>query len=1108
MKQTLLLISLFFYSISPTECQSCLPNGITFSSQEAIDNFSLNYPACTTIEGDVTINDDVSLNIHSLQGLSQITRIDGDLEIYRNSALAELTGLHNLERIGGDFSLSWNLLSDTIIGLDQLQEIAGNCYIAYNGFLQSLDGLDGVEHIGGNLQVSSSRGLKSLSGLHHLKEVGGDLNISRNDSLLLVDFPNLEQVGNHLTIFWNRRLNTVGDFELLTSVGGQLSIEEHNLLEEIGDFAILEQIGEGISIQKNSQLKTIEGFNRFYNIDGSIEILENSALETISGFSNLYNLYGSIDIGSNEKLATITAFEDIRYIYGDLELHANDSLAVLDGFWEVRRVEGDLVINSTKLTALSNFSFLTEIFGTLSCSGNDLLTNLYGLHKVKEVGGSVNISANANLTTLEHLDNISSVDGGVSIRSNAILEAIEPFRIALGTSSQSTNVYNSIYITDNPKLKHLKDQYIGGHTKHVIIKNNENLLSLPNFNNARITDFCDIVGNPLLQDLSGMEGLHSVSEYLTIANNGIKSLDGLKVAYTVSNLGIIDNLFLEDIKALSFLEKVDASLTIRNNPALQSLEGLESLVEIEDNLRINENPLLTSLFPFRSLVLDPLNNEVNITENENLSVCDNIPICNFLIAGGVSTIESNKAGCNMVDQILGSCDRYKLLYEIYYDENANALRDSGEVLYLGAGISIAPIDLIHFQTSDQGGIVFLEDGDYEIMFNKWSVPHWDLTTPDSTYTISIEQTSPVPFLRFGIKPNQTQTEHSTFINAFDTRCNSFSTFAATTKNRGTSVTAGVLWMEIDTLIKDITFAIAPDTTVSDHKVGWFFDRLLPGQVFSRTMRLFTPGQNIDFDNPMRFKATTAYTDQNNDSFIDEFQVSTYILCSWDPNDKLVHPDRDNNETLFEEELIYTIRFQNTGNAEAYDVVIRDTLDSNLDIESFQVLSTSHPQRLETTITENKYLTFSFYNIYLPDSTTNYEESQGFVSYRIEPIEGLPENTSIFNSAGIYFDANLPVITNTTENILVTELTTISTVNIVGSSIQVFPNPGSGMINIVAPKESPILALHLFDQSGRLLLAKKSFRENAIDISKWAAGIYILEMFTDEGVIRKKIVKME
>jgi len=67
--------------------------------------------------------------------------------------------------------------------------------------------------------------------------------------------------------------------------------------------------------------------------------------------------------------------------------------------------------------------------------------------------------------------------------------------------------------------------------------------------------------------------------------------------------------------------------------------------------------------------------------------------------------------------------------------------------------------------------------------------------------------------------------------------------------------------------------------------------------------------------------------------------------------------------------------------------------------------------------ENGILTFEFRGIFLPDSTSNFEGSQGYISYLIRTVDGLPENTPVTNSAGIYFDLNPPVITRDYERYL-------------------------------------------------------------------------------------------
>jgi len=102
MKKAAIIISLVFISILG-HSQSCLPNGFTFTTQEQIDNFQIENPFCNQIEGHVTIgNYPDGTTITNLDGLNNITQIDGGLSIYFNLNLSSLIGLSNLTHIGGD----------------------------------------------------------------------------------------------------------------------------------------------------------------------------------------------------------------------------------------------------------------------------------------------------------------------------------------------------------------------------------------------------------------------------------------------------------------------------------------------------------------------------------------------------------------------------------------------------------------------------------------------------------------------------------------------------------------------------------------------------------------------------------------------------------------------------------------------------------------------------------------------------------------------------------------------------------------------------------------------------------------------------------------------
>lgn len=132
-----------------------------------------------------------------------------------------------------------------------------------------------------------------------------------------------------------------------------------------------------------------------------------------------------------------------------------------------------------------------------------------------------------------------------------------------------------------------------------------------------------------------------------------------------------------------------------------------------------------------------------------------------------------------------------------------------------------------------------------------------------------------------------------------------------------------------------------------------------------------------------------------------------VVNSFDPNVKEVYPQTISSAN---EWLTYTIHFQNTGTAPAENILVIDTLDSNLEWSTFQLLSFSHENL--TQVLPNGIVHFNFPNIFLPDSTTNEPGSHGYIQYRIKPKATAMPGSVIENSASIYFDFNSPVLTNT------------------------------------------------------------------------------------------------
>ncbi|MGB1032905.1 MAG: T9SS type A sorting domain-containing protein, partial [Flavobacteriales bacterium] len=142
--------------------------------------------------------------------------------------------------------------------------------------------------------------------------------------------------------------------------------------------------------------------------------------------------------------------------------------------------------------------------------------------------------------------------------------------------------------------------------------------------------------------------------------------------------------------------------------------------------------------------------------------------------------------------------------------------------------------------------------------------------------------------------------------------------------------------------------------------------------------------------------------------------STELTCAYDPNDKRVWPEGEyeQNYVPIGTSIDYMIRFQNTGNGNATNVVLRDTLDENLNELSFLLKGQSHNMLFEFDHTSRE-MVFTFPNINLPPSESDEPGSHGFVSFELSHNEDLIATTPVTNTAHIYFDANPAIVTNTT-----------------------------------------------------------------------------------------------
>lgn len=226
-------------------------------------------------------------------------------------------------------------------------------------------------------------------------------------------------------------------------------------------------------------------------------------------------------------------------------------------------------------------------------------------------------------------------------------------------------------------------------------------------------------------------------------------------------------------------------------------------------------------------------------------------------------------------------------------------------------------------------------------------------------------------------------------------------------------------------------------------------------------------------------------------------LNQIIVNSFDPNDITVHEGEEIYQHQAEGYLTYTIRFQNTGTAEAVNVRLENTLDELLDWSTFEPIGSSH---INTVIRTDDELEFKFDNINLPDDKANEPGSHGYVTYRIKPKSTFGVGNTVFNTAEIYFDFNPAIVTNTAKT------TVIEMLGVKENQLAVarlYPNPVQDQLHI-AVQQGDLQTVNVYDLNGRLCLT--STNATVVNTQALVAGMYFVKVTTTTGSATYKIMR--
>lgn len=863
------VLTVLFFALSG-QGQSCLPNGITFYTQAEVDQFPIDHPGCTAIEGEVVV---VGSEVANLDGLLGVKTIGGQLFITSAYGLGSLHGLDSLAGVGGNLWLINSNLSD-LGNLQSLQTVGGEIWLGNNFQMTSLSGLEKLATVGGNLRLTGNEKLASLDSMNHLSSVGGNIEISGN--LVLNSLTGLESVANYhgsISIVNNAALTDLHGLENMVQLGGDAIIENNAALASLNGLNNLSSVGGNLSIQSNSALTDLtallaisgagqlhvvnnpgladlSGLDNLTAVNGDAEISQNSFMATLNNLSNLHAIGGNLTVSNLPALTDINGLSGLTTLGGDLVIEQNPLLANLAGLSNIGAWHKSIYISvNYGLESLHGLESLDSLPGNLSINGCQNLLTLAALDSLTFVGGNFEIQGNQSLADLTALQHLTRVDGLLEIKSNYYLQTIAGLEniTSLGGFSLFNNnslkspsglgylkhIPGSVSIDTNPALENLNGldslrtvggdlrvtyngfglkslEPLGGLTAvggDLFIEFNDGLFSLAGLEQLKTVGGDFLVGG-LMYDYSGLEGLTAIGGSVDIIQNpNLSSLHGLDSLHTIGGLlGVSGNNNLVNLQGLNGLTSVGGRLIISGHFQLQSLSGLDKLREVGGTIEIKDNHFLSD--------------------------CAIAIVCGFLNYEPDSIILTGNYGvCNEPGSLPFYCQRTPVVVSVQIDADGDCLPDTPAAPAAGAAIRLrTPIQNTGLHPTDSLGVahfLYYNNGPFTLDLPQLSPATWAACSDSIVVTPAIvSDTLRAAFLITPLSQCPDLVVQLGLPSVFR-GCLVHSTVQATTTNGGTVPAEGVKVAVVMPPVFDLVSAEPPVTMQHGDTLFFALDTLLP-----------------------------------------------------------------------------------------------------------------------------------------------------------------------------------------------------------------------------------------------------------------------------------------
>ncbi|XCF06215.1 T9SS type A sorting domain-containing protein [Tamlana crocina] len=737
-----------------------------------------------------------------------------------------------------------------------------------------------------------------------------------------------------------------------------------------------------------------------------------------------------------------------------------------------------------------------------------LESNISKLTNLKTLKSSSNQISDINISTLANLEELNLYNNKLTTLDISSLTKLKKLTCNYNqlTNLDVSNLIDLENLTCNYNL--LNNLMVGGLTKITRLICNNNKINNLDISSAINLDYLNCDYNELAS--LNVDNLYKIKT-INCSNNQISSLNvenlnalqSLKCSF--NNLTSLD---VSNLEALEFLHCNDnklESLSIENsNVALIKCHN-NNLTELDcttaynlDHLECNDNKLVTLFLKngINETTFNESTTTINFENNPNLeyicaddfeiskiqelidlygySGCEVNTYCSFTPGGESFVIE----GQNILNQNGGDCsDAVPFYANVKYNVSSSEI--NGQFISNFSG---------SFKTSVNKGSYSVTPILENPEFFKISPEVLTVNFPDDGFSVA---------QNFCITPNGTYNDLEVIIIPITRARPGFnSEYKIIYKNKGNQTLSGSIEIDFQDDILDLTSSSPEVSTQSNGSLTWNYSNLQPFQsneisiIFNINTPLETPSVN-DGD-ILNFTASISpitgdYTETDN-----TFTLNQTVVNSFDPNDKTCLEGNTITPDLIGNYVHYLIRCENTGSAEAVNVIVKDVIDGNkLDINSLMVTGSSHPMVTEI---NGDNVEFIFEEINLPFDDAN---NDGYVSFKIKTLPTLQIGDIFENEAEIYFDYNAPIITNKYATKISNSLSNSKNHDV--NCLSLYPNPSEDKISVNTKRAIELISF--YDVWGQLVLQipfPEYTMNTEVSTDKLSSGNYFVKVKTNLG----------